>query len=276
MTQDERLAFLVEAYRQETGRGEEIPVPLAAEGRRRLLRALMNVRPPRPLTPKVAAVEAAYLAERTREKGVVRPEDIPTIRTALGNGGPFADRLSLWRGDITRLAADAVVNAANEEMLGCFIPLHSCIDNAIHSAAGTALRLECARQMEALRRCRGPSYVQPTTVPLITGACALPARAVIHIVGPIVRGALTPAHEETLAACYRNVLSLCNRRGLRTVAFCCLSTGVFRFPRRRAAAIAVRTVTDWLANHSGAMDRVIFDVFTEEDEICYEKTLRTC
>ncbi len=197
-------------------------------------------------------------------RGIVEPADIPIIR----------DRMSIWQGDITRLAADAVVNAANSRMLGCFVPMHTCIDNCIHTFAGVQLRAECNRQMNALRIRYGRDYEQPTAVPMLTDAYNLPAKKVIHIVGPIVEGALTRKREDQLAACYRNTLNMCLENGLRTVAFCCISTGVFRFPNRRAAQIAVKTVTEWLSEHDSEMERVIFNVFKDEDREYYEELLQ--
>ena len=147
------------------------------------------------------------------------------------------------------------------------------IVNCIHTFAGVQLRTECSRRMNALRIRYGRDYEQPTAVPMLTDAYNLPAKKVIHIVGPIVEDGLTEELEELLAACYRNTLDLCLENGLKTVAFCCISTGVFRFPNRRAARIAVRTVTEWLLKHPGAMDRVIFNVFKDEDRVYYEEQL---
>ena len=172
------------------------------------------------------------------------------------------------------MAVDAIVNAANSQMLGCFVPMHTCIDNCIHTFAGVQLRLECAEKMEALRARYGGDYERPTAVPMLTGAYNLPAKKVVHVVGPIVEDQLTPALEQDLADCYENVLELCRENGLRSVAFCCISTGVFRFPNRRAAEIAVQTVEGWLAAHPGEMDRVVFNVFKDEDREIYEELLR--
>ena len=178
--------------------------------------------------------------------------------------------ISLWQGDITRLAADAIVNAANSQMLGCFVPMHTCIDNCIHTFAGVQLRAECDRQMKQLRAKNGPDYEQPTAVPMLTDVYNLPAKKVIHIVGPIVSVRLTAALEQDLSDCYRNTLDLCAENGLRSVAFCCISTGVFRFPPERAAQIAVKTVRQWRVEHDGVMDRVIFNVFNDKDRSIYE------
>ena len=264
MTQDERLGFLVEAFKADSGEYRALAAPKDTDGRRRLLRSLMNIRMPGGMPENVLRVQDDYLRERAREKGIVTPDDIPPLRNGL----------SIWQGDITRLAVDAIVNAANAQMLGCFVPMHSCIDNCIHSFAGVQLRAACNRQMEGLRRRYGPDYEQPTAVPMLTDAYNLPAKKVIHIVGPIVADVLTPALEQALADCYTNTLDLCLKNGLKSVAFCCISTGVFRFPGQRAAEIAVKTVQSWMSGHPGAMGRVIFNVFKDEDKEYYEQALR--
>ncbi len=263
MTQDQRLTWLVEAFKADSGEYRDLETPKGTEGRRRVLRSLMNIRMPGPLPARALAVQDDYLRQRAAEKGVVELKDIPVAR----------DGISLWQGDITRLAVDAIVNAANSRMLGCFMPMHSCIDNCIHSFAGVQLRSECARQMNRLRARYGPDYEQPTAVPMLTDGYNLPAKKVIHIVGPIVEDTLTDALERDLANCYKNTLEMCRENGLRSVAFCCISTGVFRFPGERAAQIAVETVSDWLNAHPGALDRVIFNVFKDEDKGYYERLI---
>ncbi len=263
MDQQERLDYLVEAFKEDSGEYRNLKTPRDAEGKRHLLRSLMNVRMPKKMDPQVLAVQDDYLQERNRANGIVTPEEIPEIREGM----------CIWQGDITRLAADAIVNAANSQMLGCFIPMHTCIDNCIHTFAGIELRAECAEKMAALRQEFGMDYEQPTAVPMLTEGYNLPAKHVIHVVGPIVYQGLTPELEQDLADCYRNSLDLCLENGLKTVAFCCISTGVFCFPNRRAAQIAVNTVTDWLKAHPGKMDRVIFNVFKDEDRSYYEEQL---
>ena len=264
MTQDQRLDYLVEAFKAVSVQYKHVRTPDDAEGKRRILRSLMNIRMPKGLDERVLAVQDAYLRERIRENGIIRLSDIPVIR----------DGMSIWQGDITRLAVDAIVNAANSQMLGCFVPMHTCIDNCIHTFAGVQLRAECVRQMEQLRLRYGREYEQATAVPMLTNAYNLPAKKVIHIVGPIVARHLTPALENDLADCYQNTLDMCLENGLKSVAFCCISTGIFRFPGKRAAEIAVRTVTDWLSGHRDAMERVVFNVFKEEDKAYYEQLLR--
>jgi O-acetyl-ADP-ribose deacetylase (regulator of RNase III) len=259
-TNEERLDYLVEAFKADSDNYRDIQIPKDTEGKRRILRSLMNVRMPKDLPEEVLRVQDEYLKERSLEKGIVHLTDIPVIR----------DGLSIWQGDITRLAVDAIVNAANSQMLGCFVPMHTCIDNCIHTYAGVQLRAECSRQMNQLRIRYGRDYEQPTAVPMLTDGYNLPAKKVIHIVGPIVQYKLTPALEKDLADCYRNTLDMCKENGLKSVAFCCISTGVFRFPNRRAAEIAVETVTSWMSEHPEEMERVIFNVFKEEDRAIYE------
>ncbi len=266
VTQEQRLAFLVEAFKADSVAYKDIETPKDTEGKRRLLRSLMNIRMPGAMADDVLAVQDAYLRERAREKGIVELSDIPIVR----------DRISLWQGDITRLAADAIVNAANSQMLGCFVPMHACIDNCIHTFAGIQLREECGRQMDRLRARYGRDYEQPTAVPMMTAGYNLPAKRVIHIVGPVVQRKLTPELEKDLADCYRNTLDMCLENGLKSVAFCCISTGVFHFPDQRAAEIAVGTVEKWLDEHpDSCMKKVIFNVFKDSDFGIYQRLLGT-
>ena len=260
ITQEERLDALVEAFKADSVQYKNLETPTDTEGKRRILRFLMNIRMPKKLDDSVLAMQDEYLLERIRENGIVTPADIPVIR----------DGLSIWQGDITRLAVDAIVNAANSQMLGCFVPMHTCIDNCIHTFAGVQLRAECNRQMNLLRTKYGKGYDQPTAVPMLTEGYNLPAKKVVHIVGPIVQYKLTPELEKDLADCYRNALDMCMENGLVSVAFCCISTGVFHFPKRKAAEIAVQMVTDWMKEHPGCMERVIFNVFKDEDKKYYE------
>ncbi len=272
MDQQERLDYLVERFKEDSVEYRDLKTPRDLVGKKQILRSLMNIRMPKPLPPKVLKVQDEYLRERNRENGIVDLAEIPTIADQ-GSGHAFADRLSIWQGDITRLAADAIVNAANSQMLGCFVPMHTCIDNCIHTYAGVQLRAECNQKMNELRAKYGPDYEQPTAVPMLTDGYNLPAKKVVHIVGPIVTGRLTKDLEKDLADCYKNTLDLCLENEIRSVAFCCISTGVFRFPNRKAAEIAVRTVTDWLDQHPGTMERVIFNVFKDEDKRYYEQEL---
>ena len=263
VTQEERLDYLVEIFKRDSDDYKDLEIPKNVEEKRRVLRSLMNIRMPKEMDPAVISVQDDYLKERINENGIVKLSEIPVVR----------DGISIWQGDITRLAVDAIVNAANSQMLGCFVPMHTCIDNCIHTFAGIQLRQECNRRMNILKNRYGMDYEQPTAVPMLTDAYNLPAKKVIHIVGPIVNYKLTPDLENDLADCYRNTLDMCAENGLKSVAFCCISTGVFNFPNDRAAEIAVKMVTTWLSEHPGKMERVIFNVFKDEDRRYYEKEL---
>ena len=229
-----------------------------SEEQRRLLRALMNVRPPRPLSGDFLALQDQLLSAEREARGVV---DVTTLPSAASDA-----RIALWQGDITRLNADAIVNAANSALLGCFIPCHRCIDNAIHSAAGLQLRAACAALMEE------QGHPEETGTAQITEGYNLSSRHVIHTVGPIVSGALTDRHRAQLASCYRSCLSLAAEHGLRSIAFCCISTGEFHFPNAAAAEIAVREVRDFLTRDT-SIERVVFNVFKDEDRHIYERLL---
>ena len=262
-TQKERLNYLVEAFKEDSDDYKDLQVPKDVETQKKVLRSLMNVRMPGPINEEVLKVQDVYLQTRVIENGIVAVSDIPEIEKGI----------SIWQGDITRLQVDAIVNAANSQMLGCFIPMHTCIDNCIHTFAGIQLRNECNRQMGILRRKYGWNYEQPTGIPMLTDAYNLPAKKVIHIVGPIVQDKLTQKSEEDLANCYKNTLDLCEQNGLTSVAFCCISTGVFHFPNDRAAQIAVKTVKEWMNTHPESMERVIFNVFKDEDLEIYQSLL---
>lgn len=259
MTRAEQVRFLTDRlladlpqYREDAAR-----FPSDAASRRRLLRGLMNVRPPLPLDAGFLAVQDALLSAETAERGVVPVRGLP--ETAV-------PRVYLWQGDITRLAADAIVNAANSALLGCFVPCHGCIDNAIHSAAGLQLRGECARIM------RAQGHEEPAGRAKLTGAYNLPSKHVLHTVGPVVRGAVTARDRAELASCYRSCLELAAERGLHSVAFCCVSTGEFHFPNREAAEIAAETVSAFLRRDGGGME-VIFNVFGDADFRIYRDLL---
>lgn len=225
---------------------------------RRLLRSLMNVRPPMPLQREFLQIQDALLSAEREEKGVVDAASLPEIPGCRG--------ISLWQGDITRLQADAIVNAANDALLGCFCPCHGCIDNAIHSAAGLQLRDECSMIMTA------QGHPESTGRAKLTKGYNLPARYVLHTVGPVVRGRLTARDRAELAACYRSCLELAAEYALESVAFCCISTGEFRFPNREAAEIAVKTVTEFLQRQT-SIKKVIFNVFKDTDAEIYRVLL---
>lgn len=254
MTQDERLDFLLRYLLAERKEYAGIRMPNSVSEKRHLLRSLMNVRPPIPASAEFLAVQDAYLQARLSERGVTR----------LGELKPAQPGIYLWQGDITTLAADAIVNAANSQMLGCFVPCHGCIDNAIHTYAGVQLRLACAAAM------RQQGQEEATGHAKITKAYNLPCRFVLHTVGPIICGSVTKADRELLASCYRSCLDLAAETGLHSVAFCCISTGEFHFPGELAAEIAVHIVQAWRQQHPNQIE-VIFNVFKDSDYEIYQR-----
>lgn len=271
--QEERLDLLLRAFKEDSVRYRDLDSGEDYREKRMLLRSLMNIRMPGEMAEDVTEVQDAFLAEEAREKGIVTLEDIPTAARQYKSPHPFADRLSIWQGDITRLQVGAIVNAANSQMLGCFVPCHGCIDNAIHSAAGIQLRNACSHYMNSRKMQYGPRYQEPTGRAVLTEGYNLPARYVIHTVGPVVRGPLTKELKEDLRNCYRNVLQCCREHQIRSVAFCCISTGEFHFPNNQAARIAVETVTEFLEEHGRDFDRIIFNVFKDTDRYIYEDLL---
>ncbi len=240
-------------------RSQAAQFPNEEAAQRRLLRSLMNVRPPMPLSPDFLALQDELLSAEREEKGVVNGETLPATAHP---------QIAIWQGDITRLKVDAIVNAANSALLGCFCPCHGCIDNAIHSAAGLQLRDECHRLMTA------QGHEEPTGRAKLTKGYNLPARYVLHTVGPIIQGRVNGQDRAELAACYRSCLELAAEKGLSSVAFCCISTGEFHFPNREAAEIAVKTVIDFLQAPT-SIQRVIFNVFKDMDAQIYRNLLGT-
>ena len=260
MDRREQVQYLNQALLAEMPQYREQAESFPADeiSQRRLLRSLMNVRPPMPLSPEFLEVQDALLSTEREEKGVVDGDALPPTA-----GDP---RLVLWQGDITRLRADAIVDADNSALLGCFAPCHGCIDNAIHTYAGVQLRLECARLMAGQEE-------EPTGRAKITKAYNLPCRYVLHTVGPIICGAVTQADRELLASCYRTCLELAEASGLHSVAFCCISTGEFHFPNELAAKIAIQTVAEWQRQNPDKI-KVIFNVFKDRDYEIYKRLLR--
>lgn len=257
MTQEERRRYLIEALLAEDDRYRGVAVPEGEEEQWRLLRSLMNVRPARPAGADFLRVEDEYLKEAIARRGVVDADALPATADP---------RLVLWRGDITTLRIDAIVNAANSRMEGCWEPCHDCIDNCIHTWAGVQLRRYCHEIMER------QGHPEPTGRAQITPGCNLPARYVLHTVGPIIHARVSERDRELLASCYTSCLELAEENGCRAVAFCSISTGVFRFPQEEAAGIAVRTVREFLDRGCGVA-RVVFDVFTAGDEEIYRRLL---
>ena len=254
MTQTERRLYLIEYLLAECG--ERIEIPYDEYNQRRLLRSLFNIRMPKDVSEEFITIQDEYLQGETDRKGI-------TDSACLD---PIKDDLYLWQGDITTLKCGAIVNAANAQMLGCFRPCHGCIDNAIHTFAGIQLRRDCNEIMQK------QGHNEPTGQAKITPAYNLPCEYVIHTVGPIVGGRLTGEHCELLKSCYLSCLKLAEENGVDSIAFCCISTGVFGFPQRAAAEIAVETVKEYKAA-TGSDIRVIFNVFKDEDLIIYREVL---
>ncbi|KAA9000472.1 protein-ADP-ribose hydrolase [Affinibrenneria salicis] len=238
------------------------------------LRALLTSRGPAPLPAEYLTLSDALLQTLQSRRVLTKALELPTLAERLAQTDyPAAATCSLWRGDITRLDIDGIVNAANEKLLGCFIPFHACIDNAIHWQAGPRLRTDCDIIMQAQHQ-----EDEKTGEAKITRGYNLPAKYVLHTVGPVgpvVRGVLTAWHRSALAKCYLSCLELAAQAGLKSIAFCAISTGVFGFPRQPAAEIAIQTVARWLAEHPGYLERVVFNVFSAEDEHIYQKLLET-
>ena len=255
MTQSERRINLIRYLLAEdsTFRKYE-PETMSVQEQKDLLRSLMNIRMPAPLSEEFIRIQDEYLKQEIADKGI----------TDIADLNPIENGIYLWQGDITTLKCDAIVNAANSQLLGCFHPLHNCIDNCIHTYAGIQLRNKCSELMKK------QGYEEPTGRAKITLAFNLPCKYVIHTVGPIVNVNLTDEHRELLKSCYLSCLKIAEENRLKSIAFCCISTGVFGFPKKEAAKIAVDTVREFKKNSD---IKVIFNVFKDEDRIIYENLL---
>ena len=256
--QKERRIWLIRELQREMPQYQDIRIPVTEEEQWNLLRSLFNVRPPYPASQEFLKVQDEYLSELVRSRGIVDAESLPASE--------LDPRITLWQGDITTLRCDAIVNAANSALLGCWQPCHSCIDNMIHSLSGVQLRIKCNEIMQA------QGHEEETGTAKITPAYNLPCKYVLHTVGPIISGPLRKEDCDLLADCYQSCLELAAGNNVRSVAFCCISTGVFHFPQQRAAEIAVETVKQFLETDS-SIDRVIFNVFTDRDLTIYQKLL---
>lgn len=256
MNQSEKRLFLIQSLLKERPEYRDLSIPSESDSQRQLLRGLMNIRAPQRTDAEFLKTQDAYLQGETAAKGI----------TDIAGLTPIQPGLYLWQGDITTLKCDAIVNAANSGMTGCYIPNHRCIDNAIHTYAGVELRLACAELMEQ------QGHPEPTGQAKITPAFNLPCRYVLHTVGPIIDGRVTKEDKELLASCYRSCLELAAENGLESVAFCCISTGEFHFPNDLAAEIAVRTVKEFLKKQT-SVKKVIFNVIKDLDKAIYEKQL---
>lgn len=233
-------------------RGENVPALDDAQ-KPDYFRALCNVRPPMPVSKEFLTLQDEYLTEQKEKKGTVRVQDLQ-----------YKDNITLFLGDITTLDADAIVNAANSQMLGCFHPLHNCIDNAIHSTAGVQVRLDCNDIMRGAKARNGDV--------IVTKAYNLPSKFIFHTVGPIVQRSVSETNRKDLQKCYVNCLEKAEEIGVKSIAFCCISTGVFGYPKEDAAKIAVSAVKEFLAQNHGEI-KVIFNVFSEADYAIYKRLL---
>lgn len=256
MTHTEQRVWLIRKLLEESPRYRDMEIPMDQTGQDRLLRSLFNIRPPRPADDEFLKIQDAYLRDLVAQKGI----------TSIDSLSPIQPDQYLWRGDITTLQVDAIVNAANSQMLGCFVPCHGCIDNAIHTYAGVQLRLACAQLMEK------QGHLEPTGTAQITPAFNLPCRYVLHTVGPIITNTLTKNDCKMLASCYRSCLELATDHNLTSIAFCCISTGEFHFPNDKAAEIAIDTVTAYQTETASEI-KVVFNVFKETDYDIYRKLL---
>lgn len=256
MTQTERRKYLITALLKEQPQYSKIEIPPSEQEQRVLLRSLFNVRMPMPVSDEFLSVQNAYLQAEIRQKGI----------TSLSDLKPVQEGIYLWQGDITTLECDAIVNAANSQMLGCFCPNHNCIDNAIHTFSGVQLRLACSEIMKKQNR------REETDKAKITPAYNLPSRYVLHTVGPIVNGSLTQRDCELLASCYTSCLETACQNGLNSVAFCCISTGEFCFPNDKAAQTAIEAVKKYKQQTNSKIE-VIFNVFKQLDYSIYKRLL---
>ena len=260
MTQKERREYLITELLKEKSDYADVEIPADEKSQRDLLRSLMNLREPLPISDEFLKIQDEYLQQVNKERGIT---DISDLRAAKHN-----PKLCLWQGDITTLKVDAIVNAANSALLGCFSPLHSCIDNCIHTFAGIQLRLSCNELMQK------QGHEEGTGLCKITPAFNLPSRYVLHTVGPIICTSVSPREKLLLASCYKSCLAAAAEKRLESVAFCCISTGVFRFPPDLAARVAVETVEDWLAeNPASSVEKVVFNVFGDRDFEIYSEIL---
>lgn len=258
MTHREKRIALIKELLAELPQYRDMQIPADEEEQKRLLRSLMNIRPPRSISSSFLALQDEYLSEEVEARGITDSALLPV--SALDH------RMVLWRGDITTLKIDAIVNAANSALRGCFVPCHSCVDNIIHSFSGIQLRLACDKIMNE------QGYEEPTGRAKITPAYNLPCNFVLHTVGPIVSGRLTETHCRQLADCYRSCLKLAADQGIKGIAFCCISTGEFRFPQKKAAEIAAQTVIEFLQTDQ-QIERVVFNVYKQQDYDIYKKIL---
>lgn len=231
-----------------------------------IYRSLCNTRSAQPISEEFLQKEKEYLEEINNKKDLTDIIEVKTINKSYPNNNiKHGNKICLWRGDITCLKVEAIVNAANNQGLGCFIPGHNCIDNQIHTYAGVSLRLACDRHMKNI------NYNLPTGEAFITKAYNLPSEHVIHTVGPIIQNTVQEQEKELLKKCYTNCLKIAENNNIRSIAFCSISTGVFRFPKDLASKIAIKTVNEYLNEKADKFDKIIFNVYSREALEIYER-----
>ena len=256
----EKLDFLIDYLIKENKNIDIKEIPQNISDKKRLYRSLCNIREPLPISKEYIEIENDFLTTANIRKGIIDSNNI--IQFTKYKGTPIC----LWQGDITTLKIDAIVNAANSQGLGCFIPCHKCIDNAIHSASGVQLRLECNKIMQEIG-------VLQTGKAFITSGYNLPSKYVIHTVGPIIYGEVTEKEMLELKNCYINSLEIAKENNIKTIAFPCISTGEFRFPKELAAKIAIETIKEHLDTNEEYFEKIIFNVFSDEDYSFYLNNL---
>lgn len=257
MTQEERRLYLIKELINENSNYSDIVIPNNEVEQKALLRGLLNVRMPNDISKEFLKIQDEYLQEECKSKGITDLKDLE----------PIQNDIYLWQGDITTLKCDAIVNACNCDLLGCFYPNHKCIDNAIHTFSGVQLRLACNEIMVK------QGHKEETGKAKITLAFNLPCKYVIHTVGPIVRGKLTEKDCDLLKSCYLSSLEIAEKNHLNSIAFCCISTGEFHFPNDKASEIAINTVKEYKEKTHSKI-KVIFNVFKDKDYETYRKLLK--
>lgn len=258
MTHEEQRIWLIKQLLAEKNDVGDAEIPEDEQEQKDMLRGLMNIRMPDPISEEFLKIQDEYLTAENQAAGIVTIDDLKPVKSD--------DRIYIWQGDMSRLAIDAVTLPANSGFTGCYQWLHSCLDNILGSKAGVELRLCCNDIITK------QGYPEPTGQAKITPGFNLPSKYIIHTVGPIVQGRLKKEHEDLLASCYRSILELADQNDVKTLALCCISTGVFMFPNERAAEIAVDTVKKYL-DETGSHIKIIFNVFKDIDYLFYKNLL---
>lgn len=265
----EKLDYLINYLLEENNNVRIKEIPIDKKSKQKLYRSLCNIREPKPIDDKYKKIENEYLQEELQNKELTKIENVKTLLDIFPDSNQYLkDKICLWKGDITTLEIEAIVNVANSEGIGCFIPCHKCIDNAIHSASGIQLRLECNEKMKKIGKLK-------TGKAFITKSYNLPSKYIIHTVGPIIYEKVSEENVEQLKNCYLNSLKLAKEKHIREIAFPCISTGEFRFPQIQACKLAMSAVEEFLDIHNDEIDKIVFNVYTEEDYEIYEQNIRS-